>query len=386
MKAIKYRVSLDMFDTSSQTKIKAKKGDSACEIHITLTEHGKIYKISNGCSATFTAKKADGNFIYNECTIEGNSIVYAFSSSIDENGVCQVSACEGIMECEITLYKSDGEQLTSPRFSLYIDGTVYNGEEIESSSEYNALKELIEEVNKVLENNGGGSSGFSPIAKVEETENGAVITITDKNGTTTATVADGKNGEDGISATHSWNGTTLTITSASGTSSVDLKGEKGDASDLTEADKAEIVEEVAEIVRDTVIQPQKLVVEVRVFANGGIYSKDHTAYNSVKEGINHLVLVLDNDLVFDGTWWELCPEYVSLQYYNGTEWGNTTTLKGIGYSKGQCVELEGKWNGFSWDYLHILNLPSANTLTETDKTEIVNAVIEALPKAEEMTV
>ena len=34
-------------------------------------------------------------------------------------------------------------------------------------------------------------------------------------------------GEDGISATHSWNGTVLTITSASGTSSADLKGDKG---------------------------------------------------------------------------------------------------------------------------------------------------------------
>ena len=35
----------------------------------------------------------------------------------------------------------------------------------------------------------------------------------------------------GISATHSWEGTTLTITSASGSSSVDLKGEKGDSYD-----------------------------------------------------------------------------------------------------------------------------------------------------------
>ena len=37
---------------------------------------------------------------------------------------------------------------------------------------------------------------------------------------------DGANGKDGVSATHSWNGTTLTITSASGTSSANLKGEK----------------------------------------------------------------------------------------------------------------------------------------------------------------
>lgn len=68
---------------------------------------------------------------------------------------------------------------------------------------------------------------------------------------------DGSSGKDGVSATHSWNGTTLTITSASGTSSANLKGdrgdrgergEKGDTGDdyvLTEADKQEIAEAVA---------------------------------------------------------------------------------------------------------------------------------------------
>lgn len=38
---------------------------------------------------------------------------------------------------------------------------------------------------------------------------------------------DGQPGKDGVSVTHAWNGTTLTVTSASGTSSADLKGEKG---------------------------------------------------------------------------------------------------------------------------------------------------------------
>ena len=42
---------------------------------------------------------------------------------------------------------------------------------------------------------------------------------------------DGSNGKDGVSVTHSWNGTTLTVTSASGTSSADLKGSKGDKGD-----------------------------------------------------------------------------------------------------------------------------------------------------------
>ena len=39
---------------------------------------------------------------------------------------------------------------------------------------------------------------------------------------------DGADGDDGVSATHSWNGTTLTVTSASGTSSANLKGDPGE--------------------------------------------------------------------------------------------------------------------------------------------------------------
>ena len=144
MNVIKYRVSLDLFDTLSQVTIKVKKCDSACQIHITLTEHGKIYNISEGCYATFNAKKSDGNFVYDYCTIEGNTIVYDFGASIDKDGVCQVSACEGIVDCEVTLYNANFEQLTSPRFTLFIDGTVYNGEEIVSSPNFDAFKKSVE--------------------------------------------------------------------------------------------------------------------------------------------------------------------------------------------------------------------------------------------------
>lgn len=135
-----------------------------------------------------------------------------------------------------------------------------------------------------------GNDGFSPIVNVTETDTGAVISITDKDGTTEVTITNGKDGadgqpgkdgytpqkgidyfdgqpgkdgvdgkdgspgadgytpvkgkdyfdgedgqdgspgkdgSDGVSATHSWNGTILTVTSASGTSSADLKGEPG---------------------------------------------------------------------------------------------------------------------------------------------------------------
>lgn len=107
-----------------------------------------------------------------------------------------------------------------------------------------------------------GKDGFNPIANISQTDEGALISITDKTGTTTAILKkgddgangksayeiwlengnsgteqdflmslkgnDGDDGKNGVSVTHSWNNTILTITSASGTSSSDLKGDKGD--------------------------------------------------------------------------------------------------------------------------------------------------------------
>ena len=56
-----------------------------------------------------------------------------------------------------------------------------------------------------------GKDGYTPVKGVDYT--------------------DGKDGKDGVSCTHEWDGTKLTINSASGTSTADLKGEKGDKGD-----------------------------------------------------------------------------------------------------------------------------------------------------------
>ena len=62
----------------------------------------------------------------------------------------------------------------------------------------NGQKEInreLEELREAVE--AGGADGFSPVATVQQTEGGAVITITDKTGTTTATVTNGKDGQPG---------------------------------------------------------------------------------------------------------------------------------------------------------------------------------------------
>ena len=84
---------------------------------------------------------------------------------------------------------------------------------------WDQLNAEIEKLKDAIENGGGGSpgdvpggggkdgkDGFSPIAKVTQTSSGAVITITDANGTTATTVSNGKDGKDGTAGKDGVNG------------------------------------------------------------------------------------------------------------------------------------------------------------------------------------
>lgn len=95
---------------------------------------------------------------------------------------------------------------------------------------------------------------------------GTTLYVTSASGTSSANLkgetgatgqsgSDGRDGVDGTPCTHRWSGTTLYVTSASGTTSANLKGDKGDKGDtgaagktptkgtdyFTPADKAEMV-------------------------------------------------------------------------------------------------------------------------------------------------
>lgn len=57
-------------------------------------------------------------------------------------------------------------------------------------------------------------------------------------GTFSVEFSDAVRGLDGQSCTHKWDGTVLTITSASGTSSADLRGPSGESADMEEINGA----------------------------------------------------------------------------------------------------------------------------------------------------
>lgn len=203
----KYIVSLDVREPNSNVCLNAKKGDTSRTIFVNLTDGGFPYHITDDCYAAFTALKPDGNVLFNECSIEDCVIRYDFTD--------QTVSAVGLMRCEVILYGGDGKQLTSAGFSIIVGDTVYDTEtEVESTSEFNALAELIAKVNgldfvktvngKGPDENGnvdvevGGGSGepcYSPTVNLKETADGVQISVTDVNGTHEAFIHNGKDGE-----------------------------------------------------------------------------------------------------------------------------------------------------------------------------------------------
>lgn len=192
MNSVVQKISLDIHKTGSQLFMSMLRGDNKRSIIFSLTEGGKPYVITSGCKAVFTAVKPDGNFIYNDCEIdyENNTIVYDVTK--------QTTAASGVVNCQLKLLGEDEGIITSPTFGIVVGETLYNEEPIvESSEEFAALTAYVAELQQKLAN-----GEFK-----------------------------GEKGDAGVSATHKWEGTKLTVTSASGTSSAELKGAKGDKGD-----------------------------------------------------------------------------------------------------------------------------------------------------------
>ena len=138
-----YKINLELHEVGSQLTLTAKAYDTARQIRCTFTDNGRPYVITDDCFAVFTAKKPDGNILFNATHIDGNVVHYDFT-------VNTVNA-SGVLECEMRLYNGNGKLITSPRFSILVDDTVYHdGDVIESASEYTALTKLMDMVVSTL--------------------------------------------------------------------------------------------------------------------------------------------------------------------------------------------------------------------------------------------
>lgn len=214
MNDVIYNVSLDMYETQAQCMLAVKKSDNGRRINFVLTEGGRPYVISEGCSAVLRAKKPGGTVLFNNCVIDGNVISYTLTN--------QTSAAAGIVDCELMLSGSDGKQLTSPRFSLRVEDTLYSDSEVEAQDEFTALQKAITETNN-LDVSLSKANGMT------------AITVTKKDGTkVTKTVYDGEDGvdgKDGVTPHIGVNGDWYIGNEDTGKPSRGERGEKGDKGD-----------------------------------------------------------------------------------------------------------------------------------------------------------
>ena len=131
-----YRFTLDIQLQQAQVSVPATLNDTARRLCIGLTDGRKPYIIADGCTAAFAAKKPDGFALYNQCTIENNTVIYEFTP--------QTASVAGTCECEIRLYNEVGKQLTSPRFLLVVDEQAIDDDDIiDSFTEVTMLNQII---------------------------------------------------------------------------------------------------------------------------------------------------------------------------------------------------------------------------------------------------
>lgn len=198
MNVLNHRIMLDMLTLTSQVTVHIKKNDTKNKLVISLSANNKMYEMEKDIYAAFVGKKPDGKIVFNECEVVGNTIEYTVTA--------QTSAVVGIVACEIRLYDGDNNLLTSPKFNIVVDETLYDSDDIESENEINVLDALISEAQAFLR------SAKSIVRTYIDEGGHLVIEYTDGSSETLGQVvgangdkgekgADGKDGKDGINGT-----------------------------------------------------------------------------------------------------------------------------------------------------------------------------------------
>jgi hypothetical protein len=132
----RYTFTLDMHSTISQVSLPVRQFDDSIELRITLTSGGTPYYIENGCRAVFVGRRSNDEPLLNDCRIEKNTTIYYKLTE-------QTTGVEGVVDCEIRLYGTDNNVLTSPRFILVVNNRVAKTSDFESKIETDALDNIF---------------------------------------------------------------------------------------------------------------------------------------------------------------------------------------------------------------------------------------------------
>lgn len=190
---IRQKLSLDFGRDTHPITVFAKQNDKNTRfLEIAPLNCGQAYAIEDGVTPRLQLTKADGHTVLNDATVENDVIVVELTP--------QALAAAGVAVAEIGLYKGEA-LLSSQIFYIDVERAAFDKDAPESSDEFNALTAALAEVNTVAEraatiaseianeaadNANGAAEGAEKVnISAVQTETGATISVTDREGTVT---------------------------------------------------------------------------------------------------------------------------------------------------------------------------------------------------------
>lgn len=152
-------IELDVTNCNLYKCIYAKQGDSKSRyIKATILINGERVMVSRDMKAVFRAVKPDGNAIYNPAVVNEDGTVTVELTQ-------QTLAVEGMVDADILIMSSDGEELSTAPFKIDVEMSPC-GDKIDSDNEFLELIQMIrrgEEVIKKAEDAAGKIGDLSAL-------------------------------------------------------------------------------------------------------------------------------------------------------------------------------------------------------------------------------
>ena len=131
-------------------------------------------------SARIYVKKPSGAKVYNDCTIEGNSIIYKVTN--------QTFAELGINECQLEVMMSDGTAVSFKMFA-HSSENIIDSEAVESTDEFTALEDALSTVGQYDSRIAQNESDISDLQSDVADNTSAIATNTANISTNTTNIA-----------------------------------------------------------------------------------------------------------------------------------------------------------------------------------------------------
>ena len=189
----------DVVTRSTSKLVTAKQNDDGSRfLNVRIQNGGKNVDIDSTATVLLNVKRPD----------DSTGTLYG---SVNEDGSVRVELNAWVLEhpgsisCDISIISKESAKLTTMTFYIEIEPAVCCDEDIVDADEYSVLIDLINQTQQACDvANVAAETAEQAMQRVEEG------------------MADGS-----LACSHSWNGSVLTVTSASGTSSADLRGPVG---------------------------------------------------------------------------------------------------------------------------------------------------------------